>query len=130
MRSIYLCVACRGICNPYRVLFYRVCKVRRKVQVYGYHAWVGSIYSAAIESSCQQDPSIFVIDDDFFILERIFASNKFKNNQASTSTGYLAYSAHEEISIEVLSPSSSSLCEPAALAEGLLVGMIIARHDA
>lgn len=67
-----------------------------------------------------------MIDHHLLILKRVFSSHKLEDNQPSTGARYLANRAHEEVSIEILAPPARSLCEFSALAEGFLVGVVVA----
>lgn len=83
-----------------------------------------------IGSSCQQNSRVFVIDDDFFVFERVLSSHKLEDNQPGTGTGDLADRAHEKVAVEVLAPPACSLGESSALAEGFLVGVVVSGNNA
>lgn len=71
-----------------------------------------------------------MVNDDLLVFERVLAAYEFEDNQAGAGAGYLADGAHEEVAVEVLSPSTSPLGKLLALSECLFVCMVVSGHDA
>lgn len=66
---------------------------------------------------------------DLLVFKGVFAPDDFEDDEARTGAGNLAYSAHEEISVQVLSPATCSESQSTTLVESFFVGVVIAAHD-
>jgi hypothetical protein len=57
-------------------------RIRSICTVYGYHVCGMREYSSLLEfvSSGEQDSSVFVIDDDFLVFERVLAAYEFEDD--------------------------------------------------